>query len=131
MAVLHLNSLPTGRGPGTKGVKRLPKDYDPGLVQVESRRVCLDAGSVTALTIALDHLKNYIYIEADKEAHVKEACKGMRYIFTGTKIPLVPIKEMTDGDLAKEPVVDVDNLQKRVTVKLIPRIHLQALANKL
>ena len=22
--------------------------------------------------IALDHLKNYIYIEADKEAHVKE-----------------------------------------------------------
>lgn len=24
--------------------------------------------------IALDHLKNYIYIEADKEAHVKEVC---------------------------------------------------------
>lgn len=24
--------------------------------------------------IALDHLKNYIYIEADKEAHVREVC---------------------------------------------------------
>ena len=24
--------------------------------------------------VALDHLKNYIYIEADKEAHVKEVC---------------------------------------------------------
>ncbi|PWA45170.1 global transcription factor group A2 [Artemisia annua] len=104
--------------------------------------------------IALDHLKNYIYIEADKEAHVREACKGMRNIFTGSKILLVPIKEMTDvlsveskaidisrdtwvrmkigtykGDLAQ--VVDVDNVRQRVTVKLIPRIDLQALANKL
>ncbi|XAR49624.1 hypothetical protein NMG60_11032888 [Bertholletia excelsa] len=104
--------------------------------------------------IALDHLKNYIYVEADKEAHVKEACKGLRVIYTNTKVTLVPIKEMTDvlsveskaidlsrdtwvrmkigtykGDLAK--VVDVDNVRQRVTVKLIPRIDLQALANKL
>ncbi|ESW09521.1 hypothetical protein PHAVU_009G134600 [Phaseolus vulgaris] len=103
--------------------------------------------------IALDHLKNYIYVEADKEAHVREACKGLRNIF-GQKITLVPIREMTDvlsveskaidlardtwvrmkigtykGDLAK--VVDVDNVRQRVTVKLIPRIDLQALANKL
>ncbi|XP_062098611.1 putative transcription elongation factor SPT5 homolog 1 [Humulus lupulus] len=103
--------------------------------------------------IALDHLKNYIYIEADKEAHVKEACKGLRNLYA-QKIMLVPIREMTDvlsveskaidlsrdtwvrmkigtykGDLAK--VVDVDNVRQRVTVKLIPRIDLQALANKL
>ncbi|PON99698.1 Transcription elongation factor [Trema orientale] len=103
--------------------------------------------------IALDHLKNYIYIEADKEAHVKEACKGLRNIYA-QKVMLVPIREMTDvlsveskaidlsrdtwvrmkigtykGDLAK--VVDVDNVRQRVTVKLIPRIDLQALANKL
>lgn len=73
--------------------------------------------------IALDHLKNYIYVEADKEAHVKEvifidgccywcyfpklfgfcqliilheqACKGLRNIFS-MKVQLVPIKEMTD-----------------------------------
>ncbi|KAJ8541556.1 hypothetical protein K7X08_002372 [Anisodus acutangulus] len=104
--------------------------------------------------VALDHLKNYIYIEADKEAHVREACKGMRNIYASAKIMLVPIKEMTDvlsveskavdlardtwvrmkmgtykGDLAK--VVDVDNVRQRVVVKLIPRIDLQALANKL
>ncbi|KAI3733140.1 hypothetical protein L1987_64358 [Smallanthus sonchifolius] len=117
---------------------------------------CMDRGSELQIrsAIALDHLKNYIYIEADKEAHVKEACKGMRNIYTGSKILLVPIKEMTDvlsveskaidisrdtwvrmkigtykGDLAK--VVDVDNVRQRVTVKLIPRVDLQALANKL
>ncbi|XP_071923789.1 putative transcription elongation factor SPT5 homolog 1 isoform X1 [Coffea arabica] len=104
--------------------------------------------------VALDHLKNYIYIEADKEAHVKEAIKGMRNIFASAKIMLVPIKEMTDvlsveskavdisrdtwvrmktgtykGDLAK--VVDVDNVRQKVTLKLIPRIDLPALAAKL
>ncbi|EEE65300.1 hypothetical protein OsJ_20538 [Oryza sativa Japonica Group] len=104
--------------------------------------------------VALDHLKNYIYVEAEKEAHVKEACKGLRNIYASAKITLVPIKEMADvlsvesksvdlsrdawvrmklgiykGDLAK--VVDVDNVRQRVTVKLIPRIDLQALASKL
>ncbi|KAL6635202.1 hypothetical protein ACP70R_027873 [Stipagrostis hirtigluma subsp. patula] len=104
--------------------------------------------------VALEHLKNYIYVEAEKEAHVKEACKGLRNIFSSAKITLVPIREMADvlsvesksvdlardswvrmklgaykGDLAK--VVDVDNVRQRVTVKLIPRIDLQVLANKL
>ncbi|VAI84096.1 unnamed protein product [Triticum turgidum subsp. durum] len=104
--------------------------------------------------VALDHLKNYIYVEAEKEAHVKEACKGLRNIYSSAKITLVPIKEMADvlyvesknvdlardtwvrmklgvykGDLAK--VVDVDNVRQRVTVKLIPRIDLQVLASKL
>ncbi|KAK3043790.1 hypothetical protein RJ639_000489, partial [Escallonia herrerae] len=117
---------------------------------------CIDKGTELNIrsAIALDHLKNYIYIEADKEAHVREACKGMRNIYASSKILIVPIKEMTDvlsveskaidlsrdtwirmktgnykGDLAK--VVDVDNVRQRVTVKLIPRIDLQALANKL
>lgn len=116
---------------------------------------CIDRGSELQIrsVIALDHLKNFIYIEADKEAHVREAVKGMRNIYAA-KVKLVPIKEMTDvlsvesktvdlsrdtwvrmkigtykGDLAK--VVDVDNVRQRVTVKLIPRIDLQALANKL
>ncbi|KAM0832722.1 hypothetical protein ACQ4PT_064717 [Festuca glaucescens] len=104
--------------------------------------------------VALDHLKNYIYVEAEKEAHVKEACKGLRNIYSSAKITLVPIKEMADvlyvesknvdlardtwvrmklgvykGDLAK--VVDVDNVRQKATVKLIPRIDLQALASKL
>ncbi|KAG2661873.1 hypothetical protein PVAP13_1KG111593 [Panicum virgatum] len=104
--------------------------------------------------VALEHLKNFIYIEAEKEAHVREACKGLRNVIASAKIILVPIREMADvlsvesksvdlsrdswvrmklgvykGDLAK--VVDVDNVRQKVTVKLIPRIDLQALANKL
>ncbi|PKU60585.1 Putative transcription elongation factor SPT5 like 1 [Dendrobium catenatum] len=82
------------------------------------------------------------------------ACKGLRTIYSSAKVMLVPIKEMTDvlsvksktieisrdtwvrmklgiykGDLAK--VVDVDDVRQKVTVKLIPRIDLQHLANKL
>ncbi|XP_019188292.1 PREDICTED: putative transcription elongation factor SPT5 homolog 1 [Ipomoea nil] len=116
---------------------------------------CIERGADLQIrsVIALDHLQNYIYIEAHKEAHVREACKNMRMIYPA-KIMLVPIKEMTGvlcveskavdlardtwvrmktgtykGDLAK--VVDVDNVIQRVTVKLIPRVDLQALANKL
>ncbi|XP_019415217.1 PREDICTED: putative transcription elongation factor SPT5 homolog 1 isoform X2 [Lupinus angustifolius] len=145
----------------------LPSVRDPKLWMVKcaigrerETAVCLmqkyiDKGSELQIrsVVALDHLKNYIYVEADKEAHVREACKGLRNIF-GQKITLVPIREMTDvlsveskaidlardtwvrmkigtykGDLAK--VVDVDNVRQRVTVKLIPRIDLQALASKL
>ncbi|KAJ4950709.1 hypothetical protein NE237_027541 [Protea cynaroides] len=145
----------------------LPSVKDPKLWMVKcaigherEAAVCLmqkyiDKGSELQIrsAIALDHLKNYIYVEADKEAHVKEACKGLRNIYS-QKVMLVPIKEMTDvlsveskavdlsrdtwvrmkigtykGDLAK--VVDVDNVRQRVTVKLIPRIDLQAIANKL
>ncbi|KFK32140.1 hypothetical protein AALP_AA6G203300 [Arabis alpina] len=146
----------------------LPSVRDPKLWMVKCAigherevAVCLmqkfiDRGSDLHIrsVVALDHLKNYIYVEADKEAHVKEAIKGLRNIYANQKITLVPIKEMTDvlsveskaidlsrdtwvrmklgtykGDLAK--VVDVDNVRQRVTVKLIPRIDLQALASKL
>ncbi|KAG0615572.1 hypothetical protein M758_5G052200 [Ceratodon purpureus] len=103
--------------------------------------------------IALDHLKGYLYIESEKEAYVRQACRGMRMIYS-QKVTLVPIKEMTDvlsvekksveidqdtwvrvkigiykGDLAK--VVDVDHVRQRAQIKLIPRIDLQALAAKL
>lgn len=103
--------------------------------------------------VSLDHLKGLMYVEAEKEAYVKQACKGLRMIYS-SKITLVPIKEMTDvlsvesksvelakdawvrvkigiykGDLAK--VVDVDHVRQRVTIKLVPRIDLQALSAKL
>ncbi|KAF2570791.1 hypothetical protein F2Q70_00002956 [Brassica cretica] len=146
----------------------LPSVRDPKLWMVKCAigrerevAVCLmqkfvDRGSDLQIrsVVALDHFKNYIYVEADKEAHVKEAIKGMRNIYANQKILLVPIREMTDvlcveskaidlsrdtwvrmkigtykGDLAK--VVDVDNVRQRVTVELIPRIDLQALASKL
>ncbi|KAM7255769.1 hypothetical protein ACFE04_011510 [Oxalis oulophora] len=145
----------------------LPSVRDPKLWMVKcamgrerEAAVCLmqkfiDRGSELQIrsAVALDHLKNFIYVEADKEAHVREACKGLRVMFA-QKIMLVPIKEMTDVlsveskvlDLARNTwvrmkigtykndlaqVVDVDNVRQRVTVKLVPRIDLQALANKL
>ncbi|KAI3870399.1 hypothetical protein MKX03_008407 [Papaver bracteatum] len=104
-------------------------------------------------SIALDYLQNYIYVEADREAHVREACKGLKMLDT-RKIVLVPIKEMTDvvsekgkavdivkdmwvrmkigiykGDIAK--VVSVPDMRQRVMLKLIPRVDLQAVADKL
>ncbi|XP_068652910.1 putative transcription elongation factor SPT5 homolog 1 isoform X1 [Aristolochia californica] len=146
----------------------LPSVKDPKLWMVKCAMgrerevaVCLmqkyiDKGSELQIrsAIALDHLKNYIYVEAEKEAHVKEACRGLRNIFSTAKITIVPIKEMTEvlsvesksidlskdawvrmkigtykGDLAK--VVDVDNVRQKVTVQLVPRLDLQAIANKL
>ncbi|KAI3926162.1 hypothetical protein MKW98_028298, partial [Papaver atlanticum] len=116
---------------------------------------CIDQGDGMNIksAIALDYLKNYVYIEADKEAHVKEACKGLKMLNT-TKVMLVPIKEMRDvltvkgktmdivkdmwvrvkigiykGDLAK--VVNVFDMRQRVMVKLVPRVDLQAIADKL
>ncbi|OEL21483.1 putative transcription elongation factor SPT5-like protein 1 [Dichanthelium oligosanthes] len=94
--------------------------------------------------VALEHLKNFIYIEAEKEAHVKEACKGLRNIIASAKIILVPIREMADVLSVESKSVDLSRdswvrmklgLYKgdlaKVTVKVIPRIDLQELANKL
>ncbi|KAI3839833.1 hypothetical protein MKW98_010138, partial [Papaver atlanticum] len=103
--------------------------------------------------ISPHYLKNYIYVEADKSAHVTEACKGIRILNT-TKVMLVPIKEMTDVlsvegnpiDIAKDmwvrlkigiykgalaKVVNVSDVRRKVMVKLIPRVDLQAIADKL
>ncbi|CAI7785637.1 unnamed protein product [Closterium sp. NIES-54] len=102
--------------------------------------------------IALDNLKGCVYVEAYKEAYVKEACAGLR-LLRAWKPALVPIKEMAGvltveqksvdleenswvrvkiglykGDLAL--VTDVDTVKQRATIKLIPRIDLQALAQR-
>ncbi|GLJ49926.1 hypothetical protein SUGI_1061450 [Cryptomeria japonica] len=103
--------------------------------------------------VALDHLKGYLYIEAHKDAYVRQACKGMRNIYSQT-VKLVPIKEMPDvltvhvkqmglgketwvrvksgiykGDLAK--AVELDNVRQRVTLKLVPRLDFQALKRRM
>ncbi|KAI3897109.1 hypothetical protein MKW98_015805 [Papaver atlanticum] len=113
----------------------------------------LPAGMHITSAISLDYLQNYIYVEADKEAHVREDCKGLKML-DARKIVLVPIKEMTDvvsakgkaidivkdmwvrmkigiykGDIAK--VVGVPDMRQRLMVKLIPRLDLQAVADKL
>ena len=43
----------------------------------------IDKGSELQIrsAIALDHLKNYIYVEADKEAHVREVMSRETFFF--------------------------------------------------
>ncbi|KAK9820946.1 hypothetical protein WJX81_001276 [Elliptochloris bilobata] len=103
---------------------------------------------------AQDHLKGYIYVEAFKEAHVKEAMRGLRIFFQSKGAQLVPLREMVDaitvnakaraaidvgawarvraglykGDLAK--VVDVDHSAGRALVRLVPRLDYAALAQR-
>ncbi|KAE9454872.1 hypothetical protein C3L33_13228, partial [Rhododendron williamsianum] len=97
----------------------------------------LDKGSELQIrsAIALDHLKDYIYVEADKEAHVRrtdlisifiQACKGMRLIHGNTKITLVPIKEMTDVVSVKSKAIDLSrDTWVRVKKEIIKGISLK------
>ncbi|CAN4126596.1 unnamed protein product [Withania somnifera] len=101
---------------------------------------------------ALDHVKGFIYIESDRQSDVYEACKGLCSIYS-TRVTPVPMNEVSHliavrkkssgisegmwarvksgiykGDLAR--VVAVNDARKKVTVKLIPRVDLQAIADK-
>ncbi|CAN4115035.1 unnamed protein product [Withania somnifera] len=101
---------------------------------------------------ALDHVKGFIYIESDRQSDVYEACKGLCSIYS-TRVTPVPVNEVSHliavrkkssgisegmwarvksgiykGDLAQ--VVAVNDSRKKVTVKLIPRVDLQAIADK-
>ncbi|XVE75442.1 hypothetical protein DITRI_Ditri12bG0094200 [Diplodiscus trichospermus] len=101
---------------------------------------------------SLDHIKGFFYIEADRQCDINEACKGLTYIYS-SRVALVPSNEVYQllivrpkhsevsegmwarvkngkykGDLTQ--VVAVNNERKRATVKLIPRIDLQAMAAK-
>ncbi|CAK7325384.1 unnamed protein product [Dovyalis caffra] len=101
---------------------------------------------------AIDHVKGFIYIEADKQIDIIEACKGLCSIYSSRVAP-VPKNEVSHllsirkscnqvtegmwarvkngnykGDLAQ--IVAVNDVRKRATVKLIPRIDMQALAQK-
>ncbi|XP_011031637.1 PREDICTED: hornerin isoform X1 [Populus euphratica] len=101
---------------------------------------------------SIDHVKGYIYFEADKQIDIIEACKGLCSIYSSRMAP-VPKNEVSHllsirkscnqvsegmwarvkngnykGDLAQ--IVAVNDVRKKATVKLIPRIDLQALAQK-
>jgi len=98
-------------------------------------------------------IKGFIYVEAEKEDHCRQAIMGMRTLFH-YKMQLVPIIEMSEvmkaadkkhtslkrnswvrlkrgkfkGDLAQ--VVEPDEAQSQAQVRIIPRIDFQALAAK-
>ncbi|XP_042427174.1 protein RNA-directed DNA methylation 3-like isoform X1 [Zingiber officinale] len=112
----------------------------------------LEAKLQIVSAFALEHVKGHVFFEADKLSDVMEACKGFCNIYP-SRINLVPRNEVPNlltssnklsevsegawvrlksgkykGDLAK--VMDVDDKLKQVTIKLIPRIDLQAIAKK-
>ena len=41
--------------------------------------------------------QGYIYVEAHKETHAKEALRGLRMIFASRPPKLVPLREMVDA----------------------------------
>jgi len=111
--------------------KFLEKRFDIDRLQIKS-------------VIAPEHLKGYVYIEAEKESHVVNAIKGMRTL-QQYNLKLIPIKEMVDvltvtnksislqkgdwvrakrgiyrGDIAQ--VYENDEARGRVTIKIIPRL---------
>ncbi|KAL0903619.1 hypothetical protein M5K25_028011 [Dendrobium thyrsiflorum] len=101
---------------------------------------------------ALDHVKGFFYVEADRACNVFEACNGLCILYP-SRIEVVPRNEAPNllsiqrkacgilkgmwvrmkngkykGDLAE--VVLVNDAKKRVTIKLVPRIDLQAISKK-
>ena len=114
------------------------------------RKMIAMEGSDQALqiksAIAVEGLKQYIYVEAYKQSHIKHAIEGISALRRGYwKQNMVPLKEMTDvlrvfkdvvqvkqkswvrikRGLYKEDVAQVDYVntaRNQITLKIIPRI---------
>ncbi|PHU09802.1 putative transcription elongation factor SPT5 -like protein 1 [Capsicum chinense] len=91
----------------------LPSIRDPKLWLIGQERnvaVCLMQKAIDRpelqirSVVALDHLQNYIYIEADKVGYVREVCMHNIY---AANIILLPIKEMTDVLTVESKAVDL------------------------
>jgi transcription elongation factor SPT5 len=156
-------------GGPSSGPRRLPTHADPKLWLVAARggherEACVQvlqkaadlvaAGTPLGIASAFchDHLKGFIYVEAHKEAHVGEAVRGLRSLYSSKAPILVPLREMGDaltvaavagariargswvrirggalrGDLAR--VVDADPAAGRATIQVVPRIDWAAVA---
>ncbi|CAM9491533.1 unnamed protein product [Lampetra planeri] len=105
--------------------------------------------------IAPEHLKGYIYIEAYKQTHVKQAIEGVGNLRMGFwNQQMVPIKEMTDvmkvvnevtnlkpkswvrlrRGIFKDDIAQVDYVepsQNTIGLKLIPRIDYERIKSRM
>ncbi|KAL2930612.1 Protein RNA-directed DNA methylation 3 [Bienertia sinuspersici] len=101
---------------------------------------------------AVEHIKGFVFVEAEKQSDVAEACNQLADVYFSlvTKVPTNEVgqllvvrkryNEVKEGTWARvkngiyrgdlTQVVAVNNERKRATVKLIPRIDLQALTVK-
>ena len=41
--------------------------------------------------------QDYLYVEAEKESHVRDAIRGLRTLFSSKGVKLVPLNEMVDA----------------------------------
>ena len=109
------------------------------------------AGFLLKSASCQDHLKGYIYVEAERKPHVRMALKGLRNIYGSFEPQLVPIKEMVasvsvtlkaaaaitvgswirmragvyKGDLGRVLALSVD--ENTTVVRLVPRLDYTAL----
>ncbi|KAL7148547.1 hypothetical protein ABFS83_06G186000 [Erythranthe nasuta] len=113
---------------------------------------CLGTKLQIISACAVDHVTGFIFIEAEKQNDIYEACKGLSTIYS-SRVTAVPVNEISrmlsvrskssgisegmwarvksgkyKGDLAQ--VAFVNHVRKKATVKLIPRIDLKAMAEK-
>ncbi|CAL5343301.1 unnamed protein product [Camellia sinensis] len=101
----------------------------------------------------LEHVRGFIYIEAERQFDINEACKGICTIYSSRLVPVaknevsrsfcvrrkynevsvgtcVRVKNgKYKGDLAQ--VIAVNDARKKATVKLVPRIDMHAMAENL
>ncbi|KAL8257618.1 hypothetical protein R6Q59_029659 [Mikania micrantha] len=91
-------------------------------------------------TFSVEHVKGFIFIEAVKQCDINEACKGLCNIYP-SRVALVPTSEVPHlfSVRIKYNGVSVDTWarvvheyesKRKATVKLVPRIDLQAVAEK-
>lgn len=79
--------------------------------------------------VAPEHVKGYIYVEAYKQTHVKQAIEGVGNLRLGYwNQQMVPIKEMTD---VLKVVKEVANLKPKSWVRLKRGIYKDDIAQVL
>lgn len=77
--------------------------------------LCLQPLQIKSV-VAPEHVKGYIYVEAYKQTHVKQAIEGVGNLRLGYwNQQMVPIKEMTD---VLKVVKEVANLKPKSWVRL-------------
>lgn len=87
----------------SKATLHTPFSFTPQPLQIKS-------------VVAPEHVKGYIYVEAYKQTHVKQAIEGVGNLRMGYwNQQMVPIKEMTD---VLKVVKEVTNLKPKSWVRL-------------
>ncbi|WVZ99160.1 hypothetical protein U9M48_044499 [Paspalum notatum var. saurae] len=117
---------------------------------VDLQRIGTKVPIITAF--ALDHIRGFVFVEAEKACDVTEACKGFCSVYASriTSVPPAEVPSLLSsrtkpfeisrgtwvrmkngnykGDLAQ--VVSADDGRKRVMIKIIPRVDLHAISKK-